>query len=156
MNKISIISIALLAFTLAACQQKQGGEGLSTDIVNNPITASSDSGSVKDLPSIKFAEMEYKFGTIKQNDVIKHAFKFTNTGNSDLIISDASGSCGCTIPDYPKAPIKPGAEGVINVTFDSKGKHGDQHKTVTVIANTIPNKTIITLIGMVTTPEDKK
>jgi hypothetical protein len=157
MNKIVLFSFAAITFAMAGCQQKQGAEeGISTEMVNNPITASSDSTSVKDLPVIKFEELEFKFGTIKQGDKIKHAFKFKNAGKSDLIISAASGSCGCTIPEYSNAPIKPNEEGVVFVTFDSKGKHGEQNKTVTVMANTIPNRSVVVLTGMVETEETKK
>ena len=78
-------------------------------------------------------------------------YKFKNTGNADLVISDAKGSCGCTVPEYPKAPIKPGEEGNIKVTFDSSGKGGRQNKSVTVITNAIPNTKVLTVTGLVTT-----
>lgn len=83
-----------------------------------------------------FTETEYKFGLIKKDSKVEHVFKFKNTGNSDLIISNAKGSCGCTIPEYPKKPIKPGATGEIKVSFNSEGKIGQQRKSITIFSNT--------------------
>ena len=80
-------------------------------------------------------------------------FKFKNVGKSDLIISSAQGSCGCTVPEWPKEPIKPGEEGKIAVTFNSTGKQGKQNKTITLVANTIPNTKVIALKGDVLVPK---
>ena len=59
--------------------------------------------------AFKFAEEEFNFGTIMQGDQVKHDFEFTNTGKEPLIIANAAGSCGCTVPEWPKEPIAPGA-----------------------------------------------
>jgi len=64
-----------------------------------------------------------------------------NTGNSDLIITKVEASCGCTVAKYSKEPVKPGEEGLIEVIFDTSGRNGMQHKTVTILANTQPNVT---------------
>ncbi len=98
---------------------------------------------------IKFEETTYAWGSVNEGDKMKHTFKFKNTGSNDLIISDAHGSCGCTVPEWPKEPIKPGKSGEIKVIFDSKGKPGDQQKTVTLTANTDPANTILTIKGAV-------
>ena len=87
-------------------------------------------------PKMTFAKEEHDFGTIKETETVTHSFKFTNTGEADLIITSAKGSCGCTVPDYPKDPIKPGATGNIKVSFNPSGKKGQQHKTVTILTNT--------------------
>ena len=81
------------------------------------------------LPVLTFAQDKFDFGTITQGEVVSHFFKFKNTGKSNLIITDAHGSCGCTVPKWQKEPIKPGDSGVIEVTFDSFGKSGAQKKT---------------------------
>ena len=73
-----------------------------------------------------------------------------------MIISSATGSCGCTVADYPKLPIKPNQESEITVTFDSDGKHGYQHKTVTLLANTQPNRKVLSVKVVVFTPEEMK
>mgnify|MGYP002368555356 CR=1 FL=1 len=95
--------------------------------------------------TIKFNEMEHDFGKIKAGDKVKYSFKFKNSGKEPLIINSAKGSCGCTVPSYPKEPVAPGAEGVIDVEFNSAGKSGAQTKTVTLNANTDPNPTRLTI-----------
>jgi hypothetical protein len=87
-------------------------------------------------PAMTFAETEHDFGDIKQGDKVTYFFEFKNTGEADLLISDAHGSCGCAVPEYPKEAIKPGQSEKIKVSFDSKGKMGEQHKTVTLMTNT--------------------
>ena len=87
-------------------------------------------------PAITFEHNDHDFGSINEGDKVQYVFKFKNTGQADLIISKAKGSCGCTIPEYPKEPVKPGAEGEIKVSFNSAGKHGKQTKTVTLDTNT--------------------
>jgi len=99
------------------------------------------------LTAVKFAEEVFDFGTVKAGEPVEHVYKFTNTGDKPLTISNARGSCGCTVPDWPREPIAPGAEGEIKVRFDSKGKNGAQNKTVTVTANTEPQNTIIRITG---------
>ncbi|RZJ64394.1 MAG: DUF1573 domain-containing protein [Flavobacterium sp.] len=87
-------------------------------------------------PVMSFETSEHDFGTIKQGDKVQYVFKFKNAGEADLIISKAVGSCGCTVPEFPKEPIKPGASGEMKVSFNSTGKHGKQTKSVTITANT--------------------
>jgi hypothetical protein len=129
---------------------QQKNNKLPTDLINNPATASADStkGKVK-MPAFHFDVETHDFGTITEGERISYAFKFTNTGGADLLIREAHGSCGCTIPEYPKTPIPPGGQGVINVTFNSEGKNGMQHKEVTVVANTIPNTEVLVITGEV-------
>ena len=92
--------------------------------------------------NLKFAEMSFDkishdFGNIQEGELVKTVFKFTNTGDNDLYIVDAVGSCGCTIPKYPKnIAIKPGESGEIEVNFDSNGRPNLQRKMVRVSANT--------------------
>lgn len=93
--------------------------------------------------AIAFAQTEHDFGKIKQNTENKHIFKFTNTGSNPLIIQDAKGSCGCTVPKYPKEPIAPGEQGEIEVVYSPGTQKGLQTKTVTLTANTEPNQTTL-------------
>jgi hypothetical protein len=86
-------------------------------------------------PLMTFDVMEHNFGTIKQGEVATYEFKFKNTGKEPLVISEAHGSCGCTVPDWPKDPIAPGKTGIIKVTFNSTGKSGAIDKTVTINSN---------------------
>jgi hypothetical protein len=92
-------------------------------------------------PTMKFEEFEYNFGTIKQGESVTHIFKFKNDGKEPLIINTAVGSCGCTVPEYPKEPIRPNGAGEVKVTFNSAGKSGPQDKTVTITYDT--DKTIV-------------
>ena len=89
--------------------------------------------------TVKFDNTNFDFGIIKTGASVSHTFKFTNTGNFPLKITNAKASCGCTVPKWPKELIKPGEDGEILVTFNSKGKKGNQHKSVTITANTIPS-----------------
>ena len=86
---------------------------------------------------ITFDKIFHDFGTIKEGEIAKTVFSFTNTGENDLYIVDAIGSCGCTVPKYPKnIAIKPGESGEIEVNFDSNGRPSLQQKMVKVSANT--------------------
>ena len=104
----------------------------------------------EDFPVIEFDKNNHDFGEISEGDIAETEFVFTNIGESDLIISDASGSCGCTVPDYPKnTPIKPGESGKIVVKFDSNNRPGLQRKAVTLITNTAKGKQILNIKSIV-------
>jgi len=122
---------------------------LNPDMIKNPQTASGDKKSTAKLPVFSFKTETHEFGTIAEGEKVSYSFQFSNVGNADLIITGASGSCGCTVPEYSKEPVSPGKTGVINVIFDSSGKEGHQNKTVTIVANTIPNSKVITITGEV-------
>ncbi|MFT4666174.1 MAG: hypothetical protein ACI8YQ_002854 [Polaribacter sp.] len=100
--------------------------------------------------TVDFEETEFDFGTIAAGEKVNHVYKFKNTGNEPLIISNAKGSCGCTVPSWPKEPIPVGGTGEISVQFDSKGKKNKQSKRVTITANTDPAQSFLTIKGDVT------
>ena len=104
------------------------------------------------MTTIEFKEATFDFGEVDQGDKIAHRYKFTNTGSEPLIIKNAKGSCGCTVPKWPKDPIAPGESGEMFVEFDTKGKKGMQAKRVTITANTDPVNTYITIKGKVNVP----
>lgn len=85
--------------------------------------------------TIAFEDTKHSFGTITDGEVVRHAYKFKNVGNSPLIISNAVASCGCTVPSYPKKPIAPGEEGEIVVEFNSTNRVGHQQKNVLIYSN---------------------
>jgi len=155
MTKIFISAIVIVL--LSSCGGNTEVEKISTDLIDNPNTAANTNNKVEDdkLPFFEFEEEVKNFGQITQGEVVSTSFRFKNVGKSDLIISSAQGSCGCTVPEWPKEPIKPGQESVIKVTFDSNGKQGTQNKTITLVANTIPNTRVIALKGEVLAPTDK-
>ena len=90
-----------------------------------------------------FTENIHDFGILQDGEVVTYKFKFTNTGNADLIVSSATASCGCTVPSYPKEPVKPGQESAIDVQFNSSGKSGKNEKQITILSNTVPNQTYL-------------
>jgi hypothetical protein len=147
-----IFSFAIGISILISCKEKSNdpfGEPLSSDLVKNGVTANTDHQQ-KDGPQIEFEKDNYSFGTINEGESVKFSFKFKNNGNEDLIIGEAKGSCGCTVPKYPTHPIEPGDEGVIDVEFNSAGKTGHQRKTISVITNATPSTRIIAIEGDVT------
>jgi hypothetical protein len=143
-----ILVVGLIIFLVAGCNNSD--RNLSTDVVTNPNSAS---GEVSDeLPVIEFEKEVHDFGKVIQGEKVTYSFNFKNTGKSDLIIAQVKASCGCTAPSYPKEPIKPGEEGVLKVTFDSKGRKGIQNKSITVLSNCQPSRNVIRIkakvIGM--------
>jgi hypothetical protein len=146
MKKIKIGTLVFSLFLLAAsCDQKNGGE-ITSDMISNSATATD-----KDIPTsaITFDQDTFDFGTVVEGEKVAHAFTFTNTGKHDLIISKALGSCGCTVPDWPKQPIKPGEKASIDVVFNSDRRIGKAMKDVTVYANTEPSTNKVVITGFV-------
>lgn len=101
-------------------------------------------------PVMEFENKEHDFGTISEGDKVFYTFKFKNTGEADLIIANAVGSCGCTVPEYPKQAVKPGESGEMKVSFNSAGKSGQQQKTVTITANTTSGTETLTIKASIT------
>ena len=109
--------------------------------------------SCKNGPTeMTFDNQVHDFGTITQGDKVEHDFKFTNTGGSDLVITEAKGSCGCTVPEYPKDAVKPGESGVIKVKFDSHGKSGQHSKSVTVFCNVKDGNKVLNIKANIEAP----
>jgi hypothetical protein len=116
------------------------------------ISATADSTQVNqtnEKAAITFETERHDFGRLVDGEVVEYSFKFKNTGTGDLLIANASASCGCTVPDYPKQLIKPGEDNFIKVRFDSKGKIGTFEKSVMITANTEPRETVIYITGLV-------
>ena len=125
----------------------QGNQSnISTNVNNksNPLP-SNNNKSQGPTTSIKFAEEVHNFGTVEVESENLYAFEFTNTGAEPLKISNAKGSCGCTVPNWPKEPIMPGQTATIDVKFTpNAGQAGqDVEKVVTVTANTVPENTMV-------------
>lgn len=98
---------------------------------------------------MEFAESTFDFGKVDEGEKVSHTYAFTNTGKEPLIISNAKGSCGCTVPKWPKEPIAPGGKGEVTVEFNSKNKKGKRNQKVTLTANTEPAQSFIYLTGEV-------
>ena len=143
----TLVLIASTILVLSSC--KQESKEVSTGDVMNTESADGKKGA---LPEIKFDEETHDFGRITQGEKVSTAFKFKNTGGSNLLISSAAGSCGCTVPEYPKKPIAPGEEAVINVVFSSEGKSGIVEKSVTLVTNCEPSTKIIYIKANIIVP----
>lgn len=144
----------IIIVTISSCgTSEKEQERLSVDLIKNNNTASGKDTNEDNIPRFEFVEKVKEFGQITQGEIVTTTFQFRNVGKSDLIISSAQGSCGCTVPKWPEEPIKPGGKGEIEVTFDSNGKFGMQNKTITLVANTSPNTMVIALKGEVLAPE---
>lgn len=140
-----IISL-LVIIALSSCGDDNNK--LSTDLVNNPNSAEGIKKG-NNTPAIKFESTEHDFGKILQGEQVSYTFKFKNVGNAPLIISSIEKTCGCTTPDYSNKPIKPGENGKITITYDSKGHKGFQNKRLVVKTNTNPAETILRIKAQV-------
>ena len=141
-NWLFIMALAGLSVSQISCDNRQAGESAQT-------TASAK------LPKITFAEKGiYDFGPLTEGDTVEHVFKFTNTGEFPLIINNITASCGCTTPEWPREPVAPGTASSIRVRFNSRGKQGEQNKTITVFANTDPAMTDLQFRAMVNPKAD--
>ncbi len=147
MKKWILMTFAVSGLLLTSCQ-----EGASSKVKKENVTATTtDNADSADAPVMQFDKVSHDFGTIGEGEKVQTTFSFTNTGKSDLIIVDARGSCGCTVPNYPKnVPIAPGESGEIVVSFDSSNKPNMQQKTVTIAANTQSGRETLRIKAMVT------
>lgn len=144
MKKLFLITIC--AATLSACQNKTNeSETITADSTANPTSIIAEA----DAPKVQVEKAIYEFGDITEGQKVTYEFKFKNVGKTPLIITNASATCGCTVPEYPSAPVKPGEEGTIKVTFDSSGRVGLQDKVVTVTSNANPAFEQLHLVGNV-------
>jgi len=139
-------SAAPLATSDVVGAHNQGAIGNGNIPGTNVTTPAIPEGS---LTAIKYDEVRYDFGVVDEGTVVRHVYNFTNTGDQPLVISNAKGSCGCTVPTWPKQPIPPGGKGEIAVEFNTKGKPGRQSKQVTVTANTNPTDSHLEIHGEV-------
>ena len=98
---------------------------------------------------IEFDTAVFDFGTILQGEQVGTTFTFKNVGKADLIIQKVETSCGCTVPEYDRSPVAPGATGTIRVRFDSDNKEGAQYKTIKVKSNSKDNIFELVLKGSV-------
>jgi hypothetical protein len=137
--------IAILIIVCAsACNSNPGdtkkatvdSNALPATLVSNPNTANGiDTAQLATMATIDLKDTLHDFGTIQEGETAEYDFAFTNNGKMPLVITDATGSCGCTIPAYPHDPVAPGKSGIIKVKFNSAGKEGHQEKSVTIASN---------------------
>ncbi|WP_461138056.1 DUF1573 domain-containing protein [Spirosoma pomorum] len=137
-----VLALAGLSVGQMSCDNRKQGE-------------SAQASASEKMPKITFAEKGiYDFGQMTEGDTVEHSFEFTNTGEFPLIINNITASCGCTTPEWPREPVAPGAKSSIRVRFNSRGKQGEQSKTITVFANTDPSMTDLQFKAMVNPKAD--
>ncbi|MBR3528481.1 MAG: DUF1573 domain-containing protein [Bacteroidales bacterium] len=144
MKKVFLATMAL-SLALTACHNNEKAD---VDIIRNPISADGIDESMK-MPQISFESDMHDFGQLMAGENISYSFKFTNTGNADLVISGCDASCGCTVADFPHERIAPGKSNYITVSFKSQGMSGQQVKEVTVFSNTQPASTKLRIMAQV-------
>jgi hypothetical protein len=152
MKKTTIFIILAIGLVFGSCHRKPAKEGdFTVKDVHIPQTANGMSAKdAEKMPVIEFEKTTYDFGEVIEGERLTYAFKFKNTGKSNLIIYSSEATCGCTTSQPPKAPVRPGESGEITVTFDSKGQKGNVQKRILVGANTYPAETILTISANVT------
>lgn len=105
-------------------------------------------------PIIQWDNPSHDFGDMVQGERVETTFKFTNTGNAPLVITNVEVTCGCTTPKgWPRDPIQPGAKGELTVAFNSVGKYGRQNKVVKVISNSVAAQNQVVFTANVLTKE---
>lgn len=113
------------------------------------LMAGSTTGLFTDTTTVQMIDSAYNFGNVTDGDKVEYNYRFRNTGTKPLIIASAVASCGCTVPEKPEEPIKPGETGFLKVVFNSKGRVGEVHKTITVTSNAYPKFPELQLTGQV-------
>ncbi len=157
MNGISVryllfILLTHAAISFAGCNQQKSNpakndHALTGNIVKNPNSL--EGNKSQKLPELIFESLEHDFGKMKEGEKVEYDFRFTNTGEAPLIISDVKASCGCTTPSWPKGVIKQGGSDLIRVVYNSQGHPGQFSKGIVVTSNTYPNQTILKISGVV-------
>ena len=126
-KSVEFLALSLVVLT-TACKQ----ESAADKITDADMKAIQEQNAIAGkLAKVELDKEVHDFGTISEGDRVETEFIVKNIGDSDLMIYEAKGSCGCTVPEPPKEPIKPGDSAPIKVSFDSKNKPGEQEKTVT-------------------------
>lgn len=157
---VALIANAYLMMTKDADSSQPKSSIVAANNANNDLTAAKRADAPKanalstktDKPAydgpttqVSFTSPSHDFGNINQDSENHHTFTFTNTGSEPLIIENAKGSCGCTVPQYPKEPIAPGETGEIDIVYKPGKQKNKQSKTVTITANTEPRTTTLTI-----------
>lgn len=159
MKKVFILP-ALLCIVFASCdvrnadtQATNTNNNLQVDKVekhNEGMSTTQPSANAPAAAQVDVIDKTYNFGSVQDGAIVEYSYRFKNTGTTPLIINSATGSCGCTVPEKPEQPILPGETGFIKVKFDSNGRVGATHKTVTITSNAVPEFPVLELTGDVT------
>ncbi len=148
MKKIYLLSVLAVMLSFLASCGDGGKNNVDTSLIHNPNTAEGINNNEK-MPVISFEKDKHDFGRLSKGEMVSYSFKFRNTGDAPLVVSECKASCGCTVADFPKNEIAPGGEGFITVSFNSAQKRGQQIQTVTVGSNAQPSRHVLTITAQV-------
>lgn len=127
-----LAAVSMIVFT--SCKDDKAADKVKAENVEK---AEKRDAKAEGFAVMTFEDKSYDFGTINEGEVVTHTFDFTNTGEVPLVITNAKGSCGCTVPEWPEGEsIAPGETSKITVSFNSRGRKNNQNKSVTITANT--------------------
>lgn len=150
MKKSCILAIAALALGLTSCNNDKASSQINEENANTETAAQEQQAEVPaGFAKLSVDREEHDFGELKKGDKAETEFTITNTGDADLVIIDARASCGCTVPQKPQQPIKPGESDTIKVAFSANAV-GMQNKTVTLTTNTEEGTKILRIKANVT------
>ncbi len=150
------VLMGLVSLTFTACRitdhTEEDASGITTNDMNVPSSGFKNADPAM-RPVMTFDSTARHMGKIAEGVQVEKVYGFVNTGKTDLVITDVRGSCGCTVAkNWPRMPVAPGEHNAITVSFNSEGRPGVQHKTITVVANTDPPTSVLTLSGEVVAP----
>ncbi len=150
-NFKTVAITAMCVFALLSCKKENAVDKINKENIEK--AAVRDESSDK-FPVMTFDKTEHDFGTIQQGEIAETTFNFKNTGNKPLVIVNIKGSCGCTVPnDWPRNAILPGESGNFSVKFNSKGRKGQNNKSITITANTEKGRDVVKIKVNVNAPE---
>ncbi len=155
MKNVALFILTIISMAVISCGQTQTDETDSSaqeelQILNPYTEEGVDSSVIAKMGHLEFVDTLHDFGNLDEGQVVEWDADYTNTGKGDILIQYARSSCGCTVPEHDRKPIKPGQKGSLKITFDSAGKQGAVEKQVTVETNGFPNTYTITIRANVT------
>ncbi len=146
MKKIILMSAVAFSLIFTGCDDKATAK---IDTAKLESAKERDAKIELGAAVIEFDQREYDFGEVVEGDTVEGIFKVTNAGKSDLVITSAKATCGCTVPEWPKDAIKPGESADIKFTFNSRGRQGKQTKSITLKTNTEKITEVLRIKGTV-------
>ncbi len=149
MRKLVIASVLALS-TIVFTSCNEGNAAAKVKNENIKKAEKRDAAISAGAAIIEFDKTSFDFGTVAEGDVVNAEFEVKNGGKTDLVITKASPSCGCTVPTWPKDPIKPGESAKVVAKFNTAGKPNKQVKSITLFTNTAKGREVLTIRGNVT------
>ena len=146
MKNFKILFVLMLSLAFFSCK-----ENATSKINTSNLESAKERDAAINLGSaiVEFDKTEYDFGELVEGEIAEGTFKITNKGKVDLIITSAKATCGCTVPEWPKDPIAPGASADLKFTFNSRGRVGKQSKSITLQTNSEKVTELIRIKGTV-------